>query len=200
MTASGTTRKRPSTSPTTASASTPLGWPAETPLRLSERIGGRPTPNPATFCSAWQGIACSRSPTRRAGNASGSSRRAWRNHGKDDVTMKRTPTTDDPIDWRAADAMTEAERHAAAMADPDARPMTDDEWAAAPRVPRVAVIRRALRLSQEEFAARFHIPVGTLRDWEQGRKEPDTAARAYLRVIAREPEIVRRALSSSPGE
>jgi putative transcriptional regulator len=36
--------------------------------------------------------------------------------------------------------------------------------------------------------------VSTLRDWEQGRFEPDAAARAYLTVIAREPDIVRRAL------
>jgi putative transcriptional regulator len=52
----------------------------------------------------------------------------------------------------------------------------------------VKTIRRELKLSQEEFAASFHIPIGTLRDWEQGRREPDAAARAYLRVIAREPE------------
>ena len=37
-------------------------------------------------------------------------------------------------------------------------------------------------------------PIGTLRDWEQGRVEPDQAARAYLTVIAREPETVREAL------
>jgi putative transcriptional regulator len=72
--------------------------------------------------------------------------------------------------------------------------MTDKEWASAPRLPRVGVIRRALKLSQEDFAEAFQIPIGTLRDWEQGRKEPDAAARAYLRVIAREPETVRRAL------
>ena len=65
-------------------------------------------------------------------------------------------------------------------------------------VPRVRTLRRALRLSQEEFAAHFHIPIGTLRDWEQGRKEPDAAAKAYLRVIAREPEIVRKALAARP--
>jgi hypothetical protein len=47
-------------------------------------------------------------------------------------------------------------------------------------------------------AARYHIPIGTLRDWEQGRVEPDQAARAYLTVIAREPEAVRKALSSPP--
>jgi putative transcriptional regulator len=94
--------------------------------------------------------------------------------------------------------MTEAERHAAAMADPDARPMTEAEWKAAPRVPQVFLIRRRLRLSQEEFAAQFHIPVGTLRDWEQRRKEPDAAAKAYLRVIALEPQMVRKALARRP--
>ena len=99
---------------------------------------------------------------------------------------------------RDGHALTEEEIHAAAMADPDARPMTDEEWKAARRVPRVTTIRRALRLSQEEFAARFHIPADTLRDWEQGRSEPDAAARAYLRVIAREPEVVRRALEPLP--
>lgn len=109
--------------------------------------------------------------------------------------MKRTARHKANIDWSRVDAMTEAERHAAAMADPDARPMTDEEWARAPRVPAVSIIRRALKLSQEQFAAAFHIPIGTIRDWEQGRYEPDAAARAYLRVIAREPNAVRRALA-----
>ena len=74
------------------------------------------------------------------------------------------------------------------------RSMTDEEWAETPRVAQMKTIRCALKLSQEEFAASFHIPIGTLRDWEQGRKEPDAAARAYLRVIAREPDVVRKAL------
>jgi putative transcriptional regulator len=59
----------------------------------------------------------------------------------------------------------------------------------------VSVIRRALKLSQEEFARAYHIPIGTLRDWEQSREEPAAAVRAYLRVIAREPEMVRKALA-----
>src|SRR6266849_3444597 len=84
--------------------------------------------------------------------------------------------------------MTEAEIHAAAMADPDARPMTPEQMAKARRVPRVKTLRRTLGLTQEEFAARYHIPLGTLRDWEQGRTEPDQPARAYLKVIARDPE------------
>jgi putative transcriptional regulator len=112
--------------------------------------------------------------------------------------MKKTRRTEARIDWSAADALTEAERHAAAMADPDCKPIRQEDLARMPRVPQVSIIRRALKLSQDDFAARFHIPVGTLRDWEQGRKEPDAAARAYLRVIAREPETVRRALTQSP--
>jgi len=94
--------------------------------------------------------------------------------------------------------MTEAEIAAAAMADPDARPMTAEQMAKARRVPRVKTLRRALGLTQEEFAARYHIPLGTLRDWEQGRTEPDQPARAYLKVIASNPEEVRRALAGGP--
>jgi len=90
--------------------------------------------------------------------------------------------------------MTEAEIAAAAAADPDARPMTKEELQKARRIPRVKTLRRALGLTQEEFAARYHVPLGTLRDWEQGRTEPDQPARAYLTVIARDPEGVRRAL------
>ena len=55
-----------------------------------------------------------------------------------------------------------------------------------------------MHLTQEEFAARFHIPLGTLRDWEQGKTQPDQAARAYLRVIARNPTAVQEALATTP--
>jgi putative transcriptional regulator len=94
--------------------------------------------------------------------------------------------------------MTAEQRHAAAVADPDAQPLTPEDFKRMKRTPQVKVIRRALGFSQEEFAARFHIPIGTLRDWEQGRKEPDAAAKAYLRVIAREPNTVRKALLPRP--
>jgi putative transcriptional regulator len=59
---------------------------------------------------------------------------------------------------------------------------------------RVKTLRRALALTQEEFAARFKIPLGTLRDWEQGRSEPDQPAKANLAVIARDAQGVERAL------
>lgn len=93
--------------------------------------------------------------------------------------------------------MTEDEIEMAAKADPDAQPMTEDEWRTVRRVPRVKTMRRALGLTQEEFAARYHVPLGTLRDWEQGRTEPDQPTRAYLTVIARDPEGVRRALQQA---
>ena len=103
-------------------------------------------------------------------------------------------------DWTGADALTEEQIHAAALADRDAQPLTEERLAKMRRVPRTKSIRRALGLSQEEFAARYHIPVGTLRDWEQGRFEPDAAARAYLTVIARAPDVVRRALEPLPPQ
>ncbi len=111
-----------------------------------------------------------------------------------DITKKTPPKHD----WKRFEAMTEAERHAAALSDPDAQPITPDNVKRMKRTPQVKIIRRALGLSQEEFAARFHIPLGTLRDWEQSRKEPDAAARAYLTVIARNPKAVSDALQPTP--
>lgn len=92
--------------------------------------------------------------------------------------------------------MTDEQVRAAAAADPDARPMTVEELRGARRVPRVKTLRRALGFTQEEFATRYQIPLGTLRDWEQGRSEPDRPARAYLKIIARDPECVHRLLSA----
>src|SRR4051812_2496650 len=88
-------------------------------------------------------------------------------------------------DWSRFDSMTDEQRHRTALSDPDAQPLTENDLNRMKRTPQAKIIRRALGLSQEEFAARYHIPIGTLRDWEQGRVEPDQAARAYLKVIAR---------------
>jgi putative transcriptional regulator len=93
--------------------------------------------------------------------------------------------------------MTPEEVEAAARADPDAQPLTPTELQRMKRTPQAKIIRRALSLTQEEFAARYRIPLGTLRDWEQGRSDPDQTARAYLKVIASDPEGVRRSLEPS---
>jgi putative transcriptional regulator len=95
--------------------------------------------------------------------------------------------------------MTEEEINAAALTDPDNPPRTPEREKHLKRVPQVKVMRRALKLTQEEFAARFRIPLGTLRDWEQGKTEPDQAARAYLTVIAHNPKAVIEALGVHHG-
>jgi len=106
-----------------------------------------------------------------------------------------TKLLEDKTDWPRVKAMTDEEVTAAALADPDAQPMTSEELRTARRVPRTKTLRRALSMTQEEFAMRYHIPIGTLRDWEQGRCEPDRPARAYLTLIAHDPEGVKRALT-----
>lgn len=100
----------------------------------------------------------------------------------------------DQTDWAYLDAMSDEEAEANALADHDNPPITEAQFKTAPRMPRVKVIRRALRLTQEEFSDRYKIPLGTLRDWEQGRSEPDQPARAYLKVIAVDPEGTAKAL------
>ena len=92
--------------------------------------------------------------------------------------------------------MTVAAIERAARADRDAQPLTETDLKRMKRTPQAKIIRRALELTQEEFAARYHIPLGTLRDWEQGRAEPDQPTRAYLTLIARDPEHVNRALNA----
>ena len=106
------------------------------------------------------------------------------------LNAKKPPKTD----WRAFDAMSERDRHRAALSDPDARPATAAQLARARRVPSVRALRQRLNLTQEEFAARFHLPLGTVRDWEQGAHRPDRAAQVLLTVIARDPDAVARAL------
>ncbi len=96
---------------------------------------------------------------------------------------------------KALRPMSTAEGEKAARSDPDAQPLTPADLKGMKRVPQVKVIRRALELTQEEFAARYHIPIGTLRDWEQGRAEPDQPTRAYLTLIAGDPERVDRMLN-----
>jgi putative transcriptional regulator len=86
----------------------------------------------------------------------------------------------------------------AARADRDAQPLTEADLRRMKRTPQAKIIRRALELTQDEFAVRYHIPVGTLRDWEQGRAEPDQPTRAYLMLIARDPDHVNRILNPGP--
>jgi putative transcriptional regulator len=105
---------------------------------------------------------------------------------------------EEALDTSPLAPMTAAEIEAAAARDHENPPVTDARPGQLRPVPRVKTLRRALALTQEEFAARYRIPLGTLRDWEQGRSEPDQPAKAYLVVIARDPEGVERALRPVP--
>lgn len=63
-------------------------------------------------------------------------------------------------------------------------------------VPDVRAIREQLKMSQQEFSSAYHIPLPTLQGWEQGRRQPDATAAAFLSVIARMPRETSRALRS----
>jgi putative transcriptional regulator len=59
----------------------------------------------------------------------------------------------------------------------------------------VKAIRKRVKMSQAEFSRAYGISKRALQEWEQGGRQPDSAARAYLMVIAKEPAVVRRALA-----
>jgi putative transcriptional regulator len=60
----------------------------------------------------------------------------------------------------------------------------------------VKAIRRKLGMTQRQFAASFGFGLDAVQNWEQGRRRPEGAARAFLKVIEREPDAVRRALAA----
>jgi putative transcriptional regulator len=98
-------------------------------------------------------------------------------------------------DWAAVDAMTDEEIHAAALSDPDAQPLDGEQLARMKPFSRVKRLRINLRLTQEQFAKRYGIPLSTLRDWEQYRTEPDRAAQSYIEAIEACPDVIAEALS-----
>jgi putative transcriptional regulator len=87
-------------------------------------------------------------------------------------------------------------RSGATSADDPDRPLTDDEFERGRWAMRVRAVRERAGLAEAAFAARYRIPLATLRDWERGRVLPDAPARAYLEVIERIPDDVAAALSA----
>jgi putative transcriptional regulator len=101
-----------------------------------------------------------------------------------------------PAERRRLGRLTDAEITEAALADPDNPPLTAAEIA---KLHSAGVVRQARRrsgLSQVAFARTYRINVARLRDLEQGRTEADSALLAYLTVIERDPDAVRRALGA----
>ena len=60
----------------------------------------------------------------------------------------------------------------------------------------IKALRESLNFSQPEFAALINVKLGTLRNWEQGHREPTDAAKALLHAIRKDPEHVLKALSA----
>jgi lysyl-tRNA synthetase, class I len=110
------------------------------------------------------------------------------------LVRRRPDGSEEIVPMKPPAEMSNAEVEQAAERDADSRPLSRDDLRTLKRVPRYKTLRRALGLTQDEFAARFQIPIGTLRDWEQGRSQPDKAAEAYLKAICRDPEGVQHAL------
>jgi putative transcriptional regulator len=119
---------------------------------------------------------------------------------KNTISVVHNPG-DPPIktdtDWAAVAALTDEQIEAAVRDDPDAAPIGFFEQPGFIRIPNVKKLREGLSMTQEEFASAYRVPLGTLRDWEQGRERPDAPARAYLAVIARDPEAVKRLLGEA---
>jgi putative transcriptional regulator len=112
---------------------------------------------------------------------------------------RRRATRPPEVDWKRIDAFTDEDIDRMIAEDPDVAPVLDwdlDDPKVEAIVPiNVKVIRDALGLSQAEFAETFGLRVATVRDWEQQRRVPMGPALSLLRIIEREPEAARRALS-----
>ena len=94
-------------------------------------------------------------------------------------------------DWRRLDAMTDVEITAAALADPDNPPLTDEQLAQFRRPALARQVRHKLGMGREAFATAYGIPLETLRAWERHEAEPTEVEIAYLRLIEREPEMTK---------
>jgi putative transcriptional regulator len=157
--------------------------------RLSDRHGSRP-------CAVPQSSRCA--ATRFAGSSRPERPDDMSKAGITRVTVKRGERPPrGKTDWARIDAMTDEEVTRAALSDPDAQPLTPEQPARMRRVSRLKVLRQRLDMTQAQFADAFHLPITTLRDWEQHRSTPDAPARALLLAIERDPEVMRRLLAET---
>jgi len=108
---------------------------------------------------------------------------------------------------RRLDKLSDTEIEAGALSDPDNQPQTKEQLRRMVLAREVRLTRDKLGLSQPEFAARFHIGLARLRDFEQARSEPDFIVRVFLRMIYEDPAkadrliklVERKSEQSSPG-
>ncbi|MFM1842033.1 MAG: hypothetical protein RLZZ490_769, partial [Cyanobacteriota bacterium] len=97
--------------------------------------------------------------------------------------------------WDAVKSLSDEDVALGASIDEDNPLLTDEELAQMQSIPNVKQIRTNLKLSQSQFAKEFQLSVKTIQDWEQGRTQPDQAARTLLQVIAVNPDAVSAAIA-----
>ncbi|PWC89812.1 hypothetical protein TSH100_04015 [Azospirillum sp. TSH100] len=116
--------------------------------------------------------------------------------GKTTLTDAERAAAMAAIDWKRIDAMTDEDIARQIAENPDAAPDLSDappeliHPVHPPGGVNVRGIRAKFNLTQRQFADRFGFPLGSLRDWEQGRYQPDPATQTLLFVIERDPELV----------
>jgi putative transcriptional regulator len=104
------------------------------------------------------------------------------------------------FDWSKIDAMTDEDIARQIASNPDTihpDDIKEGDWIVVKpmKSAEIAVLRRRMKLSQARFAKKFGLRLRTIQEWEQGRRQPEEAARILLRVIEREPAAVERALA-----
>lgn len=110
------------------------------------------------------------------------------------------PFTGGGTNWQRIREMTDEEAEANALSDPDNPPISKERLKFFRRNVDVAALRQRQGLTQEQFSDRYRIPLGTLRDWEQRRREPDGTAKTLLHLIDKHPAIVLAVLAEEYGE
>jgi putative transcriptional regulator len=93
---------------------------------------------------------------------------------------------------RRLKSFSDAEKESQALADPENPPLTEQQLDRMALAREVRLVREKTGLSQPQFAARFHIGLARLRDFEQARSEPDFIVRVFLRMILEDPRKADR--------
>ena len=106
---------------------------------------------------------------------------------------------DQETDWERLLSMSDEKALENALSDPDAQPLTDEELAQMQPAPVVTRLRLSMGLTQTAFAERFGLKASVIRDWEQLRSKPDTAAQVLLGVIESNPGVVARDVARRRG-
>jgi len=106
--------------------------------------------------------------------------------------MPRKPLTKEKVQGKSTFGTDLVEDLKLVLAHERGRIKLEQVW---PKPVDVKAIRKRIKMSQAEFSMAYGISKRALQEWEQGGRQPDSAARAYLTVISKEPAMVRRALT-----